>query len=232
MSSLAYADPAVETPAYIHWPQPDKPQRPSALFVSLGVAAVVTCLSGASVISAMNRLPDIDPAGRPTSQLAYAATPAEDFSATRLVTFTPPADYDSTEAPVIPAVYTVADSGADSGADYATGSGSGTAVQMKAETHFDDADLAAIAHGDDAASPSPCSDACTPATPDDSHVDSQVGSQGDDTIAGNDSTTVDAAPAGQGTGYDAPEAAAVDPEVDPATPDDQPAVTADSNIPG
>lgn len=135
MSSLAYADPAIEIPAYIHWPQPEKPQRPVTLWVTLGVAAVVFSLSGASVVSAWSHMPDIDVSGG-TPQVAAYADIAGDYATptSKLVTFTPPSDYNASEAPVVPAVYDVPAMPA-------------SAVQLKAETRFDDGEFAALMGG-------------------------------------------------------------------------------------
>lgn len=166
MSSLAYADPAIEIPAYIHWPQPEKPQRPITLWVTLGIAAVVSLFSGISVANAWSHMPDYDPsrnAGAPVAFLAQADLAAP---SSKLVTFTPPPDYNSNEAPVIPAVYDEPMQAS-------------TAVDMKGEATFDQADFAAVTGSERSEQPAACVGACTQATP----------------------TATDS-----GTGYDTPEA--------------------------
>ncbi len=150
MSSLAYADPAIEIPAYIHWPQPEKPQRPITLWVSLGVAAVVSLFSGVAVANAWSHMPDYDPNNNITNYVAVSDDAPAPSS--NLVAFTPPPDYNTREAPVIPAVY-------DEPVQPSM------AVQMKGEAQFDQADLA-VAMGDDQNEhPASCVGACTQATP-------------------------------------------------------------------
>ena len=150
--SFAYADPIVETPAYIHWPEPDAPPRKTTLWVTLGVAAAVTLFSGASVVNAWSHMPDFDPNNDARQMVAYAGdTVTASDGSSSLVTFTPPADYNSNEAPVVPAVYATTDTLAPS-----------AAVRMGGEAHFSDSDLAAM-QAPAANAGAPCTGACTAA---------------------------------------------------------------------
>lgn len=149
--SIAYADPIVETPAYVHWSEPREAPRKTTLWVTLGVAAVVTLFSGASVVNAWSHMPDFDPTNDARQMVAYAGdTVTASDGSSSLVTFTPPADYNSNEAPVVPAVY-------DEPATMAPSA----AVRMGGEARFSDADLAAMQASDYA--PASCNGACTPA---------------------------------------------------------------------
>ena len=166
--SIAYADPVAETPAYIHWSEPQEAPRRTTLWVSLGVAAAVTLFSGASVLNAWSHMPDFDPNNDARQMMAYGGdTVTASDGSSSLVTFTPPSDYDSNEAPVVPAVYSQAPTQAMTPS---------TAVRLGGEARFSDADLAAMQASDHA--PASCEGACTPAVQpgpqvmadDDSHV--------------------------------------------------------------